>query len=367
MEQKQRFPKNVLDLYMINSIEKEVHITSFDMIRPNSDADISKEACLSLLEWANYLLEPYADIDNNDDSKLDNVNDLKRPMLSYKITDDEINWKKETETNTTVTEAGASAPEEELLWTKYDWNVMNKSNTALRSNIAEALEVSHSRYGKLKRLTNAQQDEKDILELGMLSIIQMHCNETNTTDEKNWKDNFNDIKAFYHEELKSNQVIDNDVIDIPQETYKEAAPTDATDEIRVDDNIDDSDDDESIRHQRNHTKRYNLFDDDDNDDALEAQNTPDKRSGDEEIAGIDRYDTAATDKEKTDYVPAKAIKSEAANNKDVDNPEQQKEAQQETGGEVIIGIDSNDTTATGNDIKSDAAGNKKEAQTRSWG
>ena len=94
MERKQRFPKNVLDLYMIDSIEMKVHITSFDMIRQNSDADISKEACLSLLEWANYLLEPDADIDNNDDSKLNNVNNLKRPMMSYKITDDEINWKK---------------------------------------------------------------------------------------------------------------------------------------------------------------------------------------------------------------------------------------------------------------------------------
>jgi hypothetical protein len=51
---------------------------------------------------------------------------------------------------------------------------MNKSNAALRSNIAEAL-------------TNAQQDEKDIIELGMLSIIQMHCNETNTMDEKTGK------------------------------------------------------------------------------------------------------------------------------------------------------------------------------------
>ncbi len=66
-------------------------------------------------------------------------------------------------------------------------------------------------------------------------------------------------------------------------------------------------------------------------------------------------------------MPAKAIESEAANNKDVDNPEQQKEAQQETGGDIIIGIDSNDTTATGNDIESDAAGNEKKAQTRSWG
>ncbi len=67
-------------------------------------------------------------------------------------------------------------------------------------------------------------------------------------------------------------------------------------------------------------------------------------------------------------MPAKAIKTEAANNKDDDNPEQQRVAQQETGGEIIVGIDSNDTTNTGNNksdyksaeaIKSDAADNKK--------
>jgi hypothetical protein len=34
-------------------------------------------------------------------------------------------------------------------------------------------------------------------------------------------------------------------------------------------------------------------------------------------------------------VPAKAIESEAANNKDDDNPEQQRVAQQETGGEIM--------------------------------
>ncbi len=94
-EQKKRGPKNMLDnLYMIDSLDEEEKITSFDMIHPNSDADVSKEACPSLLEWANYLLEPYADIDNNDDSKLNNDNNLKGPMQSYKITDDEIKWKK---------------------------------------------------------------------------------------------------------------------------------------------------------------------------------------------------------------------------------------------------------------------------------
>jgi len=53
--------------------------------------------------------------------------------------------------------------------------------------------------------------------------------------------------------------------------------------------------------------------------------------------------------------------------KDVDNPEQQKEAQQETSGDVIIGIDSNDTTATRNNIESDAAGNKKRSTNKELG
>jgi hypothetical protein len=187
-EKKKRGPKNGLDnLYMINSLDVEEKITSFDMIRPNSDADVSKEACPSLLEWANYLLEPYADIDNNDDSNLNNDNNLKGPMQSYKITDDEIKWKKETDTNTMKMEAIASAPKKELLWSKFDWSVENKSNVALVCNIAKALQVSHSRYGKLKRLNNSQQDEKDTIELGMVSVMQMHCNETCTMDQKNGK------------------------------------------------------------------------------------------------------------------------------------------------------------------------------------
>ena len=144
------------------------------------------------------------------------------------------------------TEAIASAPEKELLWSKFDWSVENKSNVALVCNMAEALQVSHSRYGKLKRLNNAQQDGKDTIELGMLSVMQMHCNETCTTDQKKWKDTLNDIRNRHHEDFKWNQVRDNEVIDIPQGSYKEAAPTDATDEIDFNDDIDKSDDDKTI-------------------------------------------------------------------------------------------------------------------------
>jgi hypothetical protein len=243
--------------------------------------------------------------------------------MSYKITDDEINWKKETDTNTTATDAIASVTEEDKLWSKYDWSVENKTGAALRYNIAQALDLSHSRYSKLKRLNKTQQDEKDIIERGMLSIMQMHSNETGTAEAKSWIHTFNDISAIYHEELNSNKLIDTVMIDTPQE------PIHATAENDVDDDDDDSDDDDKTgSHTSNHRKRYSLFEDEEDSDVPETQNTLGKKSGIEKIAGIGSQDAAATDKEtnesgkatnndvgdKSDHESATTNKSGAAGN-----------------------------------------------------
>jgi hypothetical protein len=56
--QKQRFPKEAIDLYMIDISGNDTQIKSFDMIRPNADSEVSQHACLSLFEWAHYILEP---------------------------------------------------------------------------------------------------------------------------------------------------------------------------------------------------------------------------------------------------------------------------------------------------------------------
>ena len=100
------------------------------MIRPNSDADVCKEACPSLLEWANYLLDPCADIESKDDSKVNSDNNQKGPMLSYKITDDEIKWKKEPATETT--QANASTPIIGEEWCKYDFDVWQGGRPSVR-------------------------------------------------------------------------------------------------------------------------------------------------------------------------------------------------------------------------------------------
>jgi len=314
MPRKQRFPKEAIDLYMIDGVGRETQIKSFDVIRPNADADVSKDACLSLLEWANYLLEPHAGIDKNDDSKLDDDKDLKRPMMSYKITDDEINWKKETDNDTSVTNATASVTEEDKLWSNYDWSVEIKTGATLRHNIARALELSHSRYSKLKRLTNTQQDEKDTIELGMLSIMQMHYNETGTAVAKNWKDTFTDIYTIQNEEFMNTcKLIDSEMNEKEQETI------DATGDISMDDDDEDSYyEDETVSHTRN---VYSLFDDEKDSDDPE-QNTLGKESGHEKIVGFDNQDVLASDNETTESgnaatkdVSEKSESDAAGNNK----------------------------------------------------
>jgi hypothetical protein len=117
------------------------------MICPNSDADVVKEVCTSLLEWANNLFEPYADIESKDDSKQNSDNNQRGSMLSYNITDDIIKWRDETATETTQTVTSSSVVTEEW-WKK---NFTYNTNPALILAIADALQIGYSRYEKSKK------------------------------------------------------------------------------------------------------------------------------------------------------------------------------------------------------------------------
>jgi hypothetical protein len=58
--------------------------------------------CPSLLEWANYLLEPYEDIENKHKSEHKSDNYQSGLMQSYNITDDAVKWKSEIPSETTL-------------------------------------------------------------------------------------------------------------------------------------------------------------------------------------------------------------------------------------------------------------------------
>jgi hypothetical protein len=105
--------------------------------------------CPSLLESANYLLKPYEDIENKDKSELKSDNYQSGPMQSYNITDDAIKWKSKIPSETTP--SAESTPIMNVVeLSKFDFDAKNYENPPLINNIAEALEVCHSRYEKLK-------------------------------------------------------------------------------------------------------------------------------------------------------------------------------------------------------------------------
>ncbi len=126
--------------------------------------------CPPLLERANYLLEPYEDIKNKDKSKLKSDNYQSRPMQSYNITDDAIKWKSKIPSEATPSAESTPIINMEELST-FDFDVKNYENPPLINNIAEALEVCHSKYEKLKKKNNQQKDEHDMVQVGIASIM----------------------------------------------------------------------------------------------------------------------------------------------------------------------------------------------------
>jgi hypothetical protein len=107
-------------------------------------------------------------------------------MLSYKMMYDVIKWESGTATETTQTDASNLVIGDE--WCKYDFDVNNNSNATLICNVGNALHLCHTRYEKLKKMNNKQKEEHEAIQLGMLLVMQMHCNVTGSTNEQSWKD-----------------------------------------------------------------------------------------------------------------------------------------------------------------------------------
>jgi hypothetical protein len=210
-----------------------------------------------------------------------------------------------------VTNATASVTEEDKLWSKYDWSVESKIDATLRYNIARALKLSHSRYTKLKRITQQQQDEKDTIELGMLSIMQMHSNETGTEAATNWKDTFTDIHTLYLKEYQTSTQCE--MIQTEQENKE------TTEDIETNDSDEDSDEDDSDYVETNQHRKINyLFGDEEDSDDSGMEDTLGKISGNENILGNGSQDAVATDNERTES-------GKAATNDVSDKSDQQSE------------------------------------------
>jgi hypothetical protein len=73
--------------------------------------------------------------------------------------------------------------------------------------MANALKKCHLKYENMKRMNNAQKEEMEIIQLGVISVIQMHCNDTKTKNDKTVKETFALITERHLEALKEDATL----------------------------------------------------------------------------------------------------------------------------------------------------------------
>jgi len=149
-------------------------------------------------------------------------------------------------------------------------------------------------------MTKEQQEEKDTIELGMLSIMQMHYNETGTEEAKNWKDTFTDIYSLYIKEYQKS--IDSEMIESEQENKE------ATEDNESNDSGDDSDEDDSDYVDPNGRRgKFSIFEEEEESDGSGTQNTLGKEPGQEEIVENETIVENAIDNNATESGKEKAL------------------------------------------------------------
>jgi hypothetical protein len=51
-------------------------------------------------------------------------------------------------------------------------------------------------------MNNTQKVEHDLIQLGMLLVMQMHCNDTETSNDHSWKDTLRMMRDQHFEDLR---------------------------------------------------------------------------------------------------------------------------------------------------------------------
>jgi hypothetical protein len=183
-------------------------------------------------------------------------------------------------------------------------------------NIANALKVCHSKYEQLKKLNNQQKHDHESIQLEMWSVMQMHCNDTGTTNNESFQETLEIIRMKCLEDMKSNKVrVENEISNIPPEQATETATMDANSKHDSGDGDEESDDDDEIvLHNKNYQKS-SIFDDDGDNNDSEQQNAANTKTSAEVIAGTKMNDTLTTDGEISKDMTAKPIKSDTTEKK----------------------------------------------------
>ncbi len=172
------------------------------------------------------------------------------------------------------------------------------------------------KYEKLKKLNNQQKHNHESIQLVMWLVMQMHCNDTGTANDKSFQETLTIIRMKHLEDMKSNKVrVENKISNIPPEQATETATMDANSKNDSGDGDEESDDDNKIvLHNKNYQKS-SIIDDDDNDNDSEQQNAANTKTSAEVIVGTNMNDTPTTDGKMSNDTTAEPIESDATEKK----------------------------------------------------
>jgi len=196
--------------------------------------------------------------------------------MSYKITNDEMKWKKEPEIKTTTANVSTTASNPTMFEKCFGlkFNVEKMPNAALIYNMANSLKKCHLKYENMKRMSNAQKEEMEIIHLGVILVIQMHCNDTGTRNDKTVKETFALITERHHMEAVKEDATSIKMrlegTKLQENNKKDANPTFESSEEE-----EESNDEEEMVYDKSKNRKRNFFDDDDEDYDPNKNNTDD--------------------------------------------------------------------------------------------
>jgi hypothetical protein len=164
-------------------------------------------------------------------------------------------------------------------------------NTTLIYNMANALKICHLRYENMKRMSNAQKEEIEIIHLGVISVIEMHCNDTGTRNDKTVKETFALITERHLKALKEDATSIR--MRLEEAKLQENKKTDANQTNESSEEEEESNDEEQMVYKKSNNRKINVFDDDDEDDDHDKNNTATKETTSDVISGTSTTETTA--------------------------------------------------------------------------
>ena len=127
----------------------------------------------------------------------------------------------------------------------------------------------------MKRMNNAQKEEMDIIQLGVILVIQMHCNDTGTKRDKTVIETFALITKRYHVEAVKEDAT-SIRMRLEETKLQENKKTDANPTFESSEEEEESNDEEEMVYDKSKNRKRNVFDDDDEDYYPNENNTDDE-------------------------------------------------------------------------------------------